>query len=97
MIISLIKMQDPAAEGLGLSDVGLGAQNSEFWDQFAGSGVANIFMMLAVGLYLGIKKLCDRDSKCKSHIHCCCLDLDVRDRTLHQQPSTTDESGPQAV
>ena len=49
--------------------------NSEFWKQFAGSGVANIFMMLAVGVYMGMKKLCERDSKCKSHLHCCCIDV----------------------
>ena len=66
-------------------------ENSEFWNQFAGSGVANVFMMLAVGLYMGIKKLCERDSKCKSHIHCCCIDLDVRDRTVREQPASTDE------
>ena len=72
-------------------------ENSEFWNQFAGSGVANVFMMLAVGLYVGIKKLCERDSKCKSHVHCCCLDLDVRDRTLHESPGSTDEGGPEAV
>ena len=76
------------------------AENSEFWNQFAGSGVANIFMMLAVVLYMGFKKLCNRDSKCKSHVHCCCLDLDVRDRTIHEQPGapgSSDASGPEAV
>jgi hypothetical protein len=72
-------------------------ENSEFWNQFAGSGVANVFMMLAVGLFYGIRKLCERDSKCKSHIHCCCLDMDVSDRTLRQQPGSTDEAGPGAV
>ena len=66
-------------------------ENSEFWNQFAGSGVANVFMMLAVGLYYGLKKLCERDSKCKSHVHCCCIDLDVRDRTLRESPGSTDE------
>ena len=72
-------------------------ENSEFWNQFEGSGVANVFMMLAVGLFYGIRKLCERDSKCKSHIHCCCLDMDVSDRTLRQQPGSTDEAGPGAV
>ena len=72
-------------------------ENSEFWNQFAGSGVANVFMMLAVGLFYGIRKLCERDSKCKSHIHCCCIDLDVRDRTLRDQPGSADGSGPAAV
>lgn len=72
-------------------------ENSEFWNQFAGSGVANVFMMLAVGLYYGVRKLCERDSKCKSHIHCCCIDLDVRDRTLRSQPGSTDDRGPAEV
>ena len=69
-------------------------ENTEFWKQFAGSGVANIFMMLAGGVYMGIKKLCERDSRCKSHLHCCCLDVDFADRTLHSKPGSTDESGP---
>lgn len=75
-------------------------EKSEFWDQFAGSGVANIFMILALGLYLGVRKLCQRDSKCKSHIHCCCLDLDVSDRTQRSQPGapgSTAERGLQSV
>lgn len=74
--------------------------NSEFWDQFVGSGVANVFMMLAVGVYLGVKKLCERDSRCKSRIHCCCLDLSVSDRTLHVQPGApgfSDADGPTQV
>ena len=66
-------------------------ENSEFWNQLAGSGAANVFMMLAVGLYWGLKKMCNRDSKCKSHVKCCCLELDVRDRTLHEQPGSRDE------
>mgnify|MGYP000050024546 CR=1 FL=1 len=70
---------------------------SEFWKQFAGSGVANIFMMLAVGVYMGMKKLCERDSKCKSHLHCCCLDVDVRDQTLREQPGAAAGPGPSAV
>ena len=72
-------------------------ENSEFWNQFAGSGVANIFMVLAVGLYYGLRKLCERDSRYKSHIHCCCLDLDVRDRTQRGQPGSTAEGNQQSV
>ena len=91
---------EPEAAGFDLKldqiSTALG-ENSEFWNQFAGSGVANVFMILAVGVYLGIKKLCQRDSKCKSHLHCCCLDLDVRDRTLRDQPGSTAELGPRAV
>ena len=72
-------------------------ENSEFWNQFAGSGIANVFMILAVGLYYGARKLCERDSKCKSHVHCCCIDLDVRDRTMREPPGSTDQSGAEAV
>ena len=72
-------------------------ENSEFWNQFAGSGTANVFMVLAFGLFMGLKKLCARDSRCKSRIHCCCLDLDVRDRTLRDQPGSTDGLGPASV
>ena len=42
-------------------------------------------------VYFGIRKLCERDSKCKSHIHCCCIDLNVRDPTLRTEPESTDE------
>ena len=73
------------------------SENSEVWNQFAGSGIANLMMMLAIGLYVGIKKLCNRDSKCKSHVHCCCLDLDVRDRTMRERPQDTDEGAPSRV
>ena len=73
------------------------SSDSEFWDQFAGSGTANLLTMLAVALLVAIKKLCERDSKCKSHIHCCCLDLDVRDKTSREPPVNTDEDGPSQV
>ena len=53
--------------------------NSEFWKQFAGSGSANLLTILAVGLLWGLKKVCSRRTKCKSHLHTCCLDVEVRD------------------
>ena len=53
----------------------------EFAKQFGGSAVANIVTLLGVGLLVGLKKLCDRPSRCKSHIHCPCLDVEVMDRT----------------
>jgi hypothetical protein len=49
--------------------------------QFGGSAMANVAFGILFMLYMGIKKLCDRPSRCKSHIHCCCLELDVRDKT----------------
>jgi hypothetical protein len=68
-----------------------------FWDQLAGSGSANIITIVAVGLFIGLRKLCNRNTKCKSHLHCCCLDVDVRDRTLRMQPGAADEEGPASV
>ena len=61
-----------------------------FWDQLAGSGSANIITIVAVGLFIALRKLCNRNTKCKSHLHCCCLDVDVRDQTLRQQPGAAD-------
>ena len=69
----------------------------EFWKQFVGSGAANVFTILAVGLFVGLKKLCNRDSKCKYHIHCCCIDVDVRDKTSRSLPQSTDGSAPALV
>ena len=65
-------------------------ENTEFWNQFAGSSVANVLVILVAGLVWGMKKLCNRDSRCKSHIHCCCLDLDVRDKTIRDSPLDKD-------
>ena len=72
-------------------------ENSEFWNQFVGSSSANVLLMLAVGAFLGIKKLCNRDSKCKSHLHCCCIDFDVRDKTIRDPPELTDDASAQQV
>ena len=72
-------------------------ESSEFWNQFAGSGVANVLLVIAVGVFAGLKKLCTRKSKCKSHLHCCCLDVDVRDPTLRDQPGSSAEGGPSLV
>ena len=58
----------------------------EFWKQFAGSGTANIVTVIGIVLLICIKKLCEREKRCKSHLHCCCLDLDIRDKTMHTQP-----------
>ena len=68
------------------------ATDTEFWNQFAGSSSANLITIVVVGLVLGLRKLCDRKSKCKSHIHCCCLDLDVRDETLREGPLPADDN-----
>jgi hypothetical protein len=52
---------------------------SDFLKQFSGSATANLAFGVLFMLYMGAKKLCDRKSKCKSHVHCCCLDMDVVD------------------
>ena len=70
---------------------------TQFWDQLAGSGSANLITVVAVGLFLGLRKLCNRNTKCKSHLHCCCLDVDVRDQTLREQPGAAAGPGPAAV
>ena len=63
---------------------------SEFWNQFAGSSSANVLVIVLAGLFMGLRKLCNRESRCKSHIHCCCLDLDVRDKTIREVPEISD-------
>ena len=64
--------------------------DSEFWNQFAGSSSANVLVIVLAGLFMGMRKLCNRNSKCKSHIHCCCLDLDVSDKTIREVPEISD-------
>lgn len=75
----------------------LATTDSEFWNQFAGSSSANLLVVVVVGIFWGVRKLCERKSRCKSHIHCCCLDLDVRDQTLHEDPRKVDEDPPGQV
>jgi hypothetical protein len=64
---------------------------SDFMKQFSGSATANLAFGALFMLYMGVKKLCNRPSKCKSHIHCCCLDLDVKDQTIREQPEVAIE------
>ena len=87
------------AEALNLDDVttALTGGDSEFWNQFVGSSSANVLLILAIGVFMGLKKLCNRDSRCKSHVHCCCIDFDVRDRTTRERPDLTDGDGPMSV
>jgi hypothetical protein len=53
----------------------------ELMKQFSGSALANVAFGFLFLFYMGIKKICDRPSRCKSHIHCCCFDLDIKDKT----------------
>ena len=91
-------MEDPS--GMSFLDDPSALLTGDFGKQFGGSAAANIFTLLVVGLCMGLKKLCNRNSKCKSHIHCPCIDVDIVDRTgntLHTAPESLDDSGPVAV
>jgi hypothetical protein len=92
-------MDTPDGADLSLDDA-TGLLTGEFGKQFGGSAMANIFTLLLVGLFMGLKKLCNRKSKCKSHIHCPCLDVDIVDQTgntIRTVPENVDDSGPVAV
>ena len=67
------------------------APENEFWNQFAGSSSANVLVILVIGIVAGLRKLCARESKCKSHVHCCCLELDIKDQTIRERPGNLDE------
>ena len=67
-------------------------EDKEFWNQFAGSSSANGLVILLIGVVAGIRKLCNRKSRCKSHLHCCCIDVDIKDETLRERPDTSDDT-----
>ena len=46
--------------------------SDEFMKQFSGSAAANGITVAVFGLFMLLKKMCDRPSKCKSHLHCGC-------------------------
>ena len=74
--------------------------SDEFMKQFGGSAAANGITIAILGLLMLLKKCCDRPSKCKSHLHLCCLDVEVMDRSKTKRsdaPKTTDETGPALV
>ena len=77
-----------------------GILTGEFGKQFGGSAAANIVTLLLLGIFMGLKKLCNRPSRCKSHLHCPCLDVDITDRsknTLRSVPKNVDEPEPSPV
>ena len=89
---------EPEAATFSLDDISAAlGTDSEFWNQFAGSSSANVLTIVGIGLLLALKKLCTRDSKCKSHVHCCCIDFDVRDKTIRDKPNLTDDAAPGEV
>ena len=65
--------------------------NEDFINQFSGSASANLLFVVAFFLFTGIKQLCNRNSRCHSKVHCCCLDFDVEDRTIREVPEINEE------
>lgn len=64
----------------------------EFLKQLAGSGSANLLTLVVLGVLWGLKNMCARKRKCKSHLHTCCLDVEVRDETTRVRPLNSDGS-----
>ncbi len=74
--------------------------SDEFLQQFTGSAAANGITIAVLGVLVLLKRLCDRPSRCKSHLHCPCLDVEVmdRDKTRRSEaPKTLAETGPALV
>ena len=72
--------------------------SGEFAKQFGGSAAANLVTVAVLGLLMLLKKVCERPSRCKSHIHCPCIDVEVSDRsgnTLRTVPEKA--AGPNSV
>ena len=63
----------------------------EFMKQFGGSAAANGITGIILLVILGLRKLCNRKSKCKTKLHTCCLDVDIRDDTVRNSPPTSKE------
>ena len=61
----------------------------EFSKQFSGSAAANGLTLLILGVLYGLKKCCDRPSRCKSKLHTCCLDIELTDKS-----TTSRSAGP---
>ena len=64
--------------------------DENFMSGMASNGLTVVFLMVAWGL----KKLCSRPSRCKTHLHTCCIDIDVADRTgntIRQLPVSSDD------
>ncbi len=69
----------------------------EFGQQFGGSAAANLMTIALVGVFIGLKKLCNRPCRCKSHLHCPCLDVNIMDRSntnLRAVPESVDQARP---
>ena len=83
-----------------MSDTMEGLISDEFMQQFSGSAAANGVTVAIIGALMLLKRLCDRPSRCKSHLHCPCLDVEVVDRdTIRREhaPVTPAYAGPELV
>ena len=68
-------------------------ESTEFIKQFSGSAAANGLTGLILLIMFGLRKLCTRKSKCKTKLHTCCLDVDIRDDTMRNGSSKSAEVG----
>ena len=68
---------------------------TEFIKQLSGSAAANGLTGRVLLILFGLRKLCSRKSKCKTKLHTCCLDVDIRDDTMRNRspPSAKTEQG----
>ena len=95
----------PGAEAFSMEDVvgnlmQASGSDGHFKEQFSSSAAANIATLAFLGLLMGLKKLCNRPSKCKSHVHCPCIDVEVMDESENSSrevPKKVDRSGPELV
>ena len=69
----------------------------EFMKQFGGSAAANGITGIILLVLFGLKKLCTRRSKCKSNLHTCCLDVEIRDETMRASPPSSKDETEKAV
>ena len=63
-------------------------------ENFMSGMASNGLTIVLLGTLWALKKLCSRPSKCKTHLHTCCIDIDVADRsgnTIRQPPVSSDE------
>ena len=66
---------------------------TEFIKQFSGSAAANGLTGLVLLVLFGLRKLCSRKSKCKTKLHTCCLDVDIRDDTMRNSSPPSSKTG----
>ena len=96
----------PGSEAFSLDEVignlmqSSGDSDGHFKEQFSSGAAANIATLGFLGLLIGLKKICNRPSKCKSHVHCPCIDVEVMDDSENstcEVPKNVDRSGPALV